>query len=144
MTRLDENKDGEISVDEVPGRFHKHFKNVDADADGTVNQKEINQAVKKAKTKFISHIQSRVFDKIDQNDDGKLDIEKIVAKIHAGLNKIDTSDDGFIDRSEFKAISSPPPEKREASSKQLDDVQAELARLRQALEKLAESLKDRK
>ena len=117
MTRLDANKDGEISADEVPEKLLKHFKNVDADEDGTVNQKEIHRAVNKAKTKFISHVQSRIFDKIDQNDDGKLDIEKIIAKVHAGLNKIDTSDDGFIDRSEFKAIISPRPAKQDASSK---------------------------
>jgi Ca2+-binding EF-hand superfamily protein len=144
MTRLDANKDGEISADEVPGKYHKHFKSVDADADGTVNQEEISQAVNKAKTKFVSHVQSRIFDKIDQNDDGKLDIEKIVAKVHAKLNKIDTSGDGFIDKSEFKAITSPPPAKQDASSEKLEDVQAELARLREALEKLAESLKDSK
>lgn len=116
MTRLDANKDGEISADEVPEKLLKHFKNVDADADGTVNQKEIHRAVNKAKTKFISHVQSHVFDKIDQNDDGKLDIEKIVAKLHAGLNKIDTSGDGFIDRSEFKAITSSRQAKQDASS----------------------------
>ena len=144
MTHFDANKDDEISADEVPQSFHKYFKSVDANVDGTVNQKEISQAVKKmVKRKFVSYVQSRVFDKIDQNDDGKLDIEKIVAKMHVGLNKIDTSDDGFIDRSEFKAITSPPPVKQADSSEQPDDVQAELARLRQAIEKLAESLKDR-
>jgi Ca2+-binding EF-hand superfamily protein len=144
MTHLDANKDGQISADEVPGRFRKYFKIVDADADGTVNKSEMSEAFKKGRTKFISHIQRHVFDKFDQNNDGKLDIEKIVAKVHAGLNKIDTSDDGFIDKAEFKAMTSPPPAKQDASSEQLEDVQAELARLREALEKLAESLQDRK
>ena len=144
MTHLDTNKDGQISADEVPRRFRKYFKIVDVDADGMVNKSEMSEAFKKGRTKFISHFQQRVFDKIDQNNDGKLDIEKIIAKVHAGLNKIDTSDDGFIDKAEFKAMTSPPPAKPDASAEQLEDVQAELARLREALEKLAESLQDRK
>jgi len=143
IARLDENKDGKISTDEVPERFRKHFENVDVDSDGTVNKKEINKAVKKAKTKFISHVQDRFFDKMDQNDDGKLDIDKIIAKLRAGMKKIDTSDDGFIDKSEFKALTNPPSTEEDSSSQQRDQVQAELARLRQAIEKLTESLKDR-
>ena len=143
MARMDEDKDGKISADEVHEKFRRYFKNVDADADGTVNKKEINQAVKKAKIKFISHVQNRVFDKIDRNDDGKLDIDKIVAKIQKGLNKADTSGDGFIDKAEFKAIISPTPTAKDSSSEQRDQVEAELARLRRAIEKLTESLKDR-
>ena len=140
---LDENKDGKISMDEVPERFHKHFENVDADSDGVVNKKEINNAVKKAKTKFVSHMQNRIFDKMDQNDDGKLDIDKIIAKLHEGMKKIDTSDDGFIDKSEFKEFTNPSPTEQDSELQQRDQVQAELARLRQAIEKLTESLKDR-
>ena len=97
-----------------------------------------------AEGKDVGQQALEVFDKIDRNNDGKLDIEKIIAKLHAGLNKIDTSDDGFIDKAEFKAMTSPPPAKPDASAEQLEDVQAELARLREALEKLAESLQDRK
>ena len=133
------------------GGWGKHHKQCHKYGDGKFNHDEHHTRHKKkwgnhskmAKSKFVSYVQSRVFDKIDQNDDGKLDIKKIVAKMHMRLNKIDTSDDGFIDRSEFKAITSPPPVKQAASSEQPDDVQAELARLRQAIEKLAESLKDR-
>lgn len=133
------------------GGWGKHHKQCHKYGDGKCNHDEHHTRHKKqwgnhdkmAKSKFISYVQNRVFDKIDQNDDGKLDIKKIVAKMQMRLNKIDTSDDGFIDRSEFKAITSPPPVKQADSSEQPDDVQAELARLRQAIEKLAESLKDR-
>ena len=142
ITRFDKNNDGKINADEVDERFQKHFKNVDANADGTVNKKEINKAAEKAKIKFISHVQNRVFDKIDQNDDGKIDIEKVVAKLHGRLKKLDVSDDGFIDKSEFKAIVNRSSAAQNSSSQRRDQVEAELERLRQAIDKLAESLKE--
>ncbi|MCH2212238.1 MAG: EF-hand domain-containing protein [Fuerstiella sp.] len=143
MTHLDANKDGEISIEEVPERFRKHFKHVDLDASGTVNRREMRKACHKARTKFLSHFQQRVFDKFDRNNDGRLDIDKIIAWLHATMDRIDTSDDGFIDRSEFKAMTSPPLTKQDASE-QLKNVQAELVRLSDVLEKLAESLQHRK
>jgi len=107
---MDANKDGKIGLQEFLGyakeRTPANLKQIDADRDGFVSEKELGG--------------DKDFQKMDTNRDGKVSPQEGTDYIvnvlgPAKFKEADTNGDGFVDRKEYEAeqnkgLVAPPPQ----------------------------------
>lgn len=98
MEMMDQNKDGELSTEEMKQFHANHFKSADANKDGTVDLSEFQimhekEAKRREETKFKS---------MDTNADGKLSVEEMNKRHTEMMTRCDANKDGKISQEEMK------------------------------------------
>ena len=112
LDKIDTNDDGKLNVDEVPERHRKHFGKTDKNSDGYVDKDELHVAMakthqawwKKAAEHRQKHLDAKRkgFMDLDQNGDGKLNVDEIGSRLRSKFSDVDTNGDGYIDETEIK------------------------------------------
>lgn len=96
--RFDDDRDGALVEDEVPGPAWKYLSQADADKDGAVTQNEV-----------IGLVGSRLFRRFDDNGDGSLSAEELPRLMWDRLVAADADDNKGVSLDEFvDAILSAP------------------------------------
>ncbi|MES2790832.1 MAG: kelch repeat-containing protein [Planctomycetota bacterium] len=129
LTRMDKNKDGSLTKDEVGERFQPLIARIDENKDGTASKEEIAAFVRSQESRQGGgqgrpegagggrqggqgrggfggdpvQAATRIFDENDKNKDGKLTGDEIPARLQRNLERIDANKDGAIEKSELEA-----------------------------------------
>lgn len=104
--KIDTNKDGKITPDEIAA-FHKaRATEADTNADGVISAEELVAfGEKMAAERKLQRAQTMI-DRMDVNKDGKLQVDEMKAPADAGTKmfaRIDTDGDGAISKAEVDA-----------------------------------------
>ena len=112
---LDHNKDGNLQGFELTPRepqwavvLREKFKQLDADADGMLDQIEFSELRLPDELHEIDH--KRAFKRLDRNNDGHVDLEEIryipsaKPRMNIGFEKNDTNNSGGLDFEEFSNL----------------------------------------
>ncbi len=109
LMQLDENKDGKLSKDEVPGRAKSLVERADANEDGVTTREELQAMVSRGRgpggpggAEFFL----RMFEERDANKDGKLSGDEIPEQMAGRIERIDTDKDGSVSREEVRTMMS--------------------------------------
>ena len=116
LMRMDKNKDGSLTKDEVGERFQSLVARMDENKDGTATKEEIAAFMRTQEGRPTAggpgrdgpdadpvQLAARIFDENDANKDGKLTGTEIPARLLRNLERIDTNKDASIDKSELEA-----------------------------------------
>lgn len=106
--RMDRNKDGKISGDEMPDRMREGLARVDENGDGAVDREEfekIAQRMRLAATNPRYAQFQRTFMELDKNKDRKLTLDEVPGdrkeRFSKMLEKLDDDGDGAIELPQF-------------------------------------------
>lgn len=112
--RLDSNKDGKITQDEVPAPAWERIGKADRDEDGAVSKQEMAAAAAAfAKSKGMDKGKGKgrpsggsapIFGKYDSDNDGKLSREEVPEEMWSRLSKADEDADGLVSKEELQSI----------------------------------------
>jgi len=115
VARMDNDRDGKLTVDEIPAQMRDKFSKVDANNDRYVDSKELGAAMarrmKQMKSGGKANMETKptnrdrgemFFKRFDANEDGKVSLQEIPAGRKEMLGKVDANSDGSIDREEFR------------------------------------------
>ncbi|MEJ1158030.1 EF-hand domain-containing protein [Prosthecomicrobium sp. N25] len=100
MKRLDANKDGAVSRDEIAAKAMERFAKGDLNKDGRITKDEIDATMPKAKPEK----RAKLFRRYDANGDGAITQAEVEAKIQKRMAKMDSDKDGKITRAEYIAF----------------------------------------
>jgi Ca2+-binding EF-hand superfamily protein len=109
--KLDTNKDGFVTKDEVKGHpmLEKHFDEVDTNKDGKISKEELEAHYKMMEEK-MGEMKGKMKDKMkaaDTNKDGMLSRDEVKAAglkhLEENFDTIDTNKDGQLSKDEMKA-----------------------------------------
>jgi len=118
LMRMDRNKDGALTKDEVGERFLPLIARIDENADGTASKEEIAAFALKQPDRQTARgagrgprgggfdpvqITKRIFEENDKDQDGTLTGTEIPERIQRDLERIDANKDGKIQKSELEA-----------------------------------------
>lgn len=110
LQRLDKNKDGKLSKDEVPERMVQAFDRIDANKDGSLDLKEIEQMLQRARQrnpnanpKGNNELIQRIM-RLDANKDGKISKDEAKGPIEKVFPRADANNDGFLDKAELTRL----------------------------------------
>jgi Ca2+-binding EF-hand superfamily protein len=103
--RMDVNKDGNLSLEEVKGPLKNDFAKVDTNEDGLISKAELEKAPKPKMNKKKSG--KLEFEEMDSNADGKLTIEEVNGSLKVMFSKLDANSDGFLTKEEMAKASKP-------------------------------------
>jgi Ca2+-binding EF-hand superfamily protein len=96
LEKLDQNKDGEVTRDEMLTRATEHFDQADANKDGKVTPEERRATFQKfAEQRFAEQ---------DKNKDGALSADELPGHFAKRMEKFDTNKDGKLTRAELQAF----------------------------------------
>ncbi len=98
---FDQNKDGKLSRDEVPGDFRKNFDTLDADGDGALTVEEFLAAMQPGGNQTDSALINRVL-RHDEDGDGQISEEEAPEFIKKHFAKLDANSDGYLDEQELR------------------------------------------
>ncbi len=104
--RLDQNKDGKISKDELSaiGERGQRFAQADADKDGDITREELQAALTRIREQAGQRFNpEQLFARLDQNKDGKLQKDELPGPLAERLAQADADKDGEITKEEFNA-----------------------------------------
>ncbi len=120
--KLDANKDGFVTSDEVPDDkqtiFERLLREGDANKDKKLTKEELVAGLKKAQPQAEAPATARpggpggapnispkeIFARMDRNSDGKLDKDEIPERMKENLARVDTNSDGNVDLAEFEKV----------------------------------------
>ncbi len=94
--KMDANGDGEITADEMSGRFSEHLDEMDTDGSGGVSKEEMkafHQARREARKEARNP---------DKNDDGVVDRTEFINAAQERFDKMDKDGDGVLSEDERK------------------------------------------
>jgi Ca2+-binding EF-hand superfamily protein len=96
--RLDTNKDGKLTKDELPERPADRIMKADADGDGAVTKEELQAA----RDKMGGQMADKLFERFDANKDGKLTRDELPEKLADRIMKADADGDGAVTKEEIR------------------------------------------
>ena len=96
LQRADQNKDGEITRDELINMRTVKFDKFDADKNGIISEDEIFQTI----AKHLKRRAKRILRRHDNNRDGQVTKDEFLAKIDQKIYRLDLNDDGKISKDE--------------------------------------------
>lgn len=96
--RFDADRDGALTVDEVPENAWSHLSAADANEDGKVTQVEV--------MKFSA---ARIVGNFDTNEDGELTADEVPAPLWDRLQDADADENGSVSEAEIVATSLAAP-----------------------------------
>jgi Ca2+-binding EF-hand superfamily protein len=116
IKRLDKNKDGYLTKDEVQmfPRLANNFERFDLDRDGRLDKKEVERLLTEMrkllgqgagtppKGAMVDQIVANILERMDTNKDGKISRAEARGPIAEAFDQIDTNKDGFLDKSELR------------------------------------------
>lgn len=112
FARLDVNKDGKLQKSELPEGLRRIAEVADVDGDGALSREEMKDAGKVAgafkpgldkKSAKGGFTPDRLFDRFDQNKDGKLQLTELPEQLRDRLAAADTNGDGAVSKDEANA-----------------------------------------
>jgi len=118
IKRFDKNGDGFLSKDELPMFLGKAFDASDKNSDGKLDREEVAALQKLLRNFFAADAQPKapppsketelIIDKLlkqfDTDGDGKISRREAKGQILASFDQYDTNKDGFLDRTELRAL----------------------------------------
>ena len=99
--KLDANKDGQISLEEMLGVTAERFAAADADKDGEISLEEMTAQMQKRK---LERRAKRRLARMDFNGDGKVTQDEIENRAKKRFAMIDRNDNGFIEKAELRQM----------------------------------------
>ncbi|WP_299466030.1 hypothetical protein [uncultured Gimesia sp.] len=109
MARMDQNRDGMISRNEVPPQLQTQMAGADLNGDGTLNRLEQMAVLDRAKIlsgrpdSNGSGLNSDIFQKLDKNRDNAISPAEVPRPLQRLFRTLDTNQDGSVDAEEQKA-----------------------------------------
>jgi len=105
IQKMDADENGTLSEGEVRGRLKGIFSEIDENKDGALTQEEIELFQSEKKNNRKNRINknesfSKLLEKRDANEDGKLSEEEVRGRLKENFDKIDLDGDGFISEDE--------------------------------------------
>jgi Ca2+-binding EF-hand superfamily protein len=118
IKRFDKNGDGFLSKDELPMFLGKAFDASDKNSDGKLDREEVAalqtllrnffaagaQPKTPSPSKEIEQIIDKLLKQFDTDGDGKISRKEAKGQILASFDQYDTNKDGFLDRTELRAL----------------------------------------
>lgn len=113
--RADKNNDGKISKDEVPEQAWDRLGKLDKDGDDAVSREEMKAMAggmgkggkgKGGKGGAPAGGSGAMFDRFDENKDGKLAEDEVPAEMWAKVRKADSDADGLVSKGEMEKVMS--------------------------------------
>jgi len=118
IKRFDKNGDGFLSKDELPMFLGKAFDASDKNGDGKLDREEVAALQKLLRNFFAAEAQPKapppsketelIIDKLlkqfDTDGDGKISRKEAKGQMLASFDQYDTNKDGFLDRTELRAL----------------------------------------
>jgi Ca2+-binding EF-hand superfamily protein len=129
IKRFDKNKRGYLTRDELPPRLAAAFDKFDADSDGKLDKKEVQEMLvvlrrrfgltanpsanpanagkpaRAADAKQVERIIDNMLERMDTNKDGKISREEAKGRPLANnFDRLDTNKDGYLDRAELRRV----------------------------------------
>ncbi len=101
---LDTNSDGMITAEDIEAYQEVRFNNIDTDGDSMISQEEWEANFEANISEGNKSRIAKMFDRIDNNDDGMISTDELPAKkmnFERILDKLDQDGDGAISKEEF-------------------------------------------
>ena len=105
---LDADGDGSVSMDEANSFLDAMIAEQDSDGDGSISAEEFKNAILSQHLEMIAKRSERMFNWLDDNDDGVLSKDEIVSasRFEKMFERLDSDDDGMISKEEFEEMKS--------------------------------------
>ena len=116
IERFDKNKDGMLSMEEVPPFVAKGFEKFDTNKDGKLNRDEVAAMLPVLRKVMAAGGKGPFFGKtaeevvegllktMDTDMDGKISRKEAKGKLAEDFDKVDTNKDGYLDRKELRVL----------------------------------------
>lgn len=98
--RMDANKDGKLSLQEISPVMDKRLITADSNGDKIVTAAEIDAML----TKRIEARRTRMMQLLDANKDGSITVAEMDSVVENMLNNADANKDGGVDMAELKSF----------------------------------------
>jgi Ca2+-binding EF-hand superfamily protein len=102
FNRLDQNKDGLVSLEDLQRIAAKEFRRIDDDKNGTLSLDEYIFGIPSERQDAIEFFTAR-FERSDFNDDGQVDFNEDQAYCLDLVARADVNKDGMVSKEEFLA-----------------------------------------
>jgi Ca2+-binding EF-hand superfamily protein len=110
----DKNKDGVLTLDEMPPALVKAFARYDANGDGKLDRAEVAQLLKGVRALVaqqekgpapaqVEALVDKLLAQFDTNKDGKISKAEAKGRLAESFAQFDTNKDGYLDRKELQA-----------------------------------------
>ena len=97
--KLDANKDGQISLEEMLGVTSERFQTADVDNNGELS---VDELVAQMQKRRLERKARRRLARMDFNGDGKVTQDEIENRAKKRFAKMDRNDDGFLEKAELR------------------------------------------
>lgn len=100
VAAFDKNKDGKLTLDEVPARARRHFWRADANLDGVLTVAEMQKAGERRLRRRLTF----VFFRVDVDKDGKISKNEFIDAANRFFRRFDRNHDNTVTREEVAAV----------------------------------------
>jgi Ca2+-binding EF-hand superfamily protein len=122
ICRYDRNKDGYLSKEELPSRLTIAFDRIDANGDGKLDVKEVEQMLEMMRKRFglddesktrpddskkneaADRYVAKLLQGLDRNKDGKISKAEAQGRIAQAFDQFDANRDGYLDKEELRKL----------------------------------------
>lgn len=100
LAAFDKNKDGKLTLDEVPAPARRHFWRADANLDGVLTVEEMQKAGERRLRRRLMF----VFFRVDVDKDGKISKNEFIDAANRFFRRFDRNHDNTVTREEVAAV----------------------------------------